>query len=63
MRPGGLLLYQSWQGPGGGGRPGPASPDHRLLPGELPDLFPTLEVLLLGPADGDETWMAARAPR
>ena len=54
LRPGGLLLYETFLEDPRPDAPGPRSPAFRLAPGELPRLFPGLEPLrhaegVLGP--------------
>ena len=45
LAPGGLLLYETFTQAGGGAEGGPSNPAFRLAEGELPGLFPGLQIL------------------
>jgi hypothetical protein len=44
-QPGGLILIDTFAGPGGSGAAGPSNPAYRLRPGELGERFADWEVL------------------
>lgn len=68
LRPGGLLLYETFTEGQRQLAGGPRSPDHLLADGELPELFPQLEVLSFwqgvtgGEAPAAIARLAARKP-
>lgn len=62
VRPGGLILIDTFAGPGGPGTTGPSNPAYRLRAGELTEHFADWEVLEHACTDGREA-ILARAPR